>query len=70
MEDAPRLRLSDRREAIRTALIEGRPDDLVLLAGKGHETYQIVGDEKRPFDERAIVQEILAELQTAQGGDV
>ncbi len=69
MEDAPRLRLSDRREAIRTALIEGRPDDLVLLAGKGHETYQIVGTEKRPFDERAIVQEILAELQTAQGGE-
>jgi UDP-N-acetylmuramoyl-L-alanyl-D-glutamate--2,6-diaminopimelate ligase len=70
MEDAPRLRLSDRREAIRTALTEGRPDDLVLLAGKGHETYQIVGTEKRPFDERAIVHEILAELQTAQGGDV
>jgi UDP-N-acetylmuramoyl-L-alanyl-D-glutamate--2,6-diaminopimelate ligase len=69
MEDAPRLRLSDRREAIRTALTEGRPDDLVLLAGKGHETYQVVGTEKRPFDERAIVQEILAELQTAQGGE-
>ncbi len=69
MEDAPRLRLSDRREAIRTALIEGRPDDLVLLAGKGHETYQVVGEEKRPFDERAIVHEILAELQTAQGGE-
>lgn len=69
MEDAPRLRLSDRREAIRTALTEGRPDDLVLLAGKGHETYQIVGTEKRPFDERAIVREILAELQTAQGGE-
>ena len=70
MEDAPRLRLSDRREAIRTALTEGRPDDLVLLAGKGHETYQIVGTEKRPFDERAIVQEILADMQTAAGGDV
>jgi UDP-N-acetylmuramoyl-L-alanyl-D-glutamate--2,6-diaminopimelate ligase len=69
MEDAPRLRLSDRREAIRTALTEGRPDDLVLLAGKGHETYQVVGTEKRPFDERAIVHEILAELQTAQGGE-
>jgi UDP-N-acetylmuramoyl-L-alanyl-D-glutamate--2,6-diaminopimelate ligase len=69
MEDAPRLRLSDRREAIRTALTEGRPDDLVLLAGKGHETYQIVGTEKRPFDERAIVHEILAETQTAQGGE-
>jgi UDP-N-acetylmuramoyl-L-alanyl-D-glutamate--2,6-diaminopimelate ligase len=69
MGSAPRLRISDRREAIRTALTEGRPDDLVLLAGKGHETYQIVGTEKRPFDERAIVQEILAELQTAQGGE-
>ncbi|HEX6037107.1 UDP-N-acetylmuramoyl-L-alanyl-D-glutamate--2,6-diaminopimelate ligase [Longimicrobium sp.] len=70
MEDAPRLRLSDRREAIRTALTEGRPDDLVLLAGKGHETYQIVGTEKRPFDERAIVQELLAEMHSAAGGDV
>ncbi|HEX2077577.1 MAG TPA: UDP-N-acetylmuramoyl-L-alanyl-D-glutamate--2,6-diaminopimelate ligase [Longimicrobium sp.] len=70
MGSAPRLRLSDRREAIRTALIEGRTDDLVLLAGKGHETYQVVGTEKRPFDERAIVRELLAELQTASGGAV
>lgn len=70
MGSAPRLRISDRREAIRTALTEGRADDLVLLAGKGHETYQIVGTEKRPFDERAIVQELLADLQTAAGGDV
>jgi UDP-N-acetylmuramoyl-L-alanyl-D-glutamate--2,6-diaminopimelate ligase len=69
MGSAPRLRISDRREAIRTALTEGRADDLVLLAGKGHETYQIIGTEKRPFDERAIVQEILAELQTADGGE-
>jgi UDP-N-acetylmuramoyl-L-alanyl-D-glutamate--2,6-diaminopimelate ligase len=70
MGSAPRLRISDRREAIRIALEEGRADDLVLLAGKGHETYQIVGTEKRPFDERAIVQELLAELRTAAGGDV
>ena len=70
MGSAPRLRISDRREAIRTALTEGRMDDLVLLAGKGHETYQVVGTEKRPFDERAIVRELLAELRTAAGGDV
>ncbi|MBW3570660.1 MAG: UDP-N-acetylmuramoyl-L-alanyl-D-glutamate--2,6-diaminopimelate ligase [Gemmatimonadetes bacterium] len=70
MGRAPRLRISDRREAIRTALTEGRTGDLVLLAGKGHETYQIVGTEKRPFDERAIVREILADLTTAAGGDV
>jgi UDP-N-acetylmuramoyl-L-alanyl-D-glutamate--2,6-diaminopimelate ligase len=69
MGSAPRLRISDRREAIRTALTEGRADDLVLLAGKGHETYQIIGTEKRPFDERAIVHEILAELPTADGGE-
>ena len=68
MGDAPRLRLSDRREAIRTALQEARPEDLVLLAGKGHETYQIVGTEKRPFDERVIVQELLAELRVPAGG--
>lgn len=70
MGSAPRLRISDRREAIRTALTEGRMDDLVLLAGKGHETYQIVGTEKRPFDERAIVHELLAEMQTDAGGEV
>jgi len=69
MGSAPRLRISDRREAIRTALTEGRADDLILLAGKGHETYQIVGTDKRPFDERAIVHEILAELPTADGGE-
>ena len=43
----------DRREAIRLALESARPGDAVLLAGKGHEDYQIVGKEKRPFDDRA-----------------
>ena len=61
MGDAPRLRLLDRREAIRHALAEAGPDDVVLLAGKGHETYQIWGTEKRPFDERVIVREWFAE---------
>jgi UDP-N-acetylmuramoyl-L-alanyl-D-glutamate--2,6-diaminopimelate ligase len=70
MGSAPRLRISDRREAIRTALTEGRMDDLVLLAGKGHEDYQIVGTEKRPFDERVVVREVLAEMQPTAGGDV
>jgi UDP-N-acetylmuramoyl-L-alanyl-D-glutamate--2,6-diaminopimelate ligase len=60
MGDAPRVRILDRTEAIRRALHEGRPEDLVLLAGKGHETYQIRGTEKFDFDERVIVNEILS----------
>ena len=45
----------DRREAIAWALDQAGPGDSVLLAGKGHEAYQIVGTEARPFDERQIV---------------
>ncbi len=48
-------RIVDRRAAIHHALEAASPGDAVLLAGKGHETYQIVGTEKRPFDERRIV---------------
>ncbi|HET8654290.1 MAG TPA: UDP-N-acetylmuramoyl-L-alanyl-D-glutamate--2,6-diaminopimelate ligase [Longimicrobiaceae bacterium] len=61
MGGAPRRRVLDRREAIRTALDLAEPGDLVLLAGKGHETYQIRGTRKYPFDERVVVREILAE---------
>jgi UDP-N-acetylmuramoyl-L-alanyl-D-glutamate--2,6-diaminopimelate ligase len=61
MGSAPRVRISDRREAIRRALLEAREGDVILLAGKGHETYQIVGREKRSFDERIVVAEILAQ---------
>lgn len=55
----PHLRLPDRREAIARALNLSRPGDTLLLAGKGHETYQVIGTEKQPFDEREIVRDIL-----------
>jgi UDP-N-acetylmuramoyl-L-alanyl-D-glutamate--2,6-diaminopimelate ligase len=57
---APHLRLADRREAIGVALETARAGDTVLLAGKGHETYQVIGTEKLPFDEREIVREALS----------
>ncbi|MQA91936.1 MAG: UDP-N-acetylmuramoyl-L-alanyl-D-glutamate--2,6-diaminopimelate ligase [Gemmatimonas sp.] len=59
MGDSPRLRILDRRAAIARAIELATPDDLILLAGKGHETYQIWGDDHRPLDERRIVQEVL-----------
>jgi UDP-N-acetylmuramoyl-L-alanyl-D-glutamate--2,6-diaminopimelate ligase len=59
MEKGNYERVVDRREAIARALQLAGEGDIVLLAGKGHETYQVVGTEKRPFDERQIVREIL-----------
>lgn len=53
-------RILDRRAAIARAVEMAGTADAVLLAGKGHETYQVVGTERRPFDEAVIVNEILA----------
>ena len=52
-------RIEKRRDAIRRALDEAEPGDVVLLAGKGHETYQIQGTTKAHFDEKEIVNELL-----------
>ncbi len=54
-------RITDRREAIAHALRVAQPGDVVVLAGKGHETYQVRGTVKYPFDEREIVREIISE---------
>ena len=65
--DAERVvRVTDRREAIARALEMAKPEDVVLLAGKGHETYQILGTEKVDFDERRVVRGWLA----ARGNEV
>ncbi|HEX7049160.1 MAG TPA: UDP-N-acetylmuramoyl-L-alanyl-D-glutamate--2,6-diaminopimelate ligase [Longimicrobiales bacterium] len=55
------IRIPDRRAAIARALGSARAEDMVLLAGKGHETYQIVGKQKIPFDEREVVRKLLAD---------
>ena len=49
------VEIVDRREAIHAALDMAQPGDAVILAGKGHEAYQITGTKKHPFDERRIV---------------
>ncbi len=57
------LFIEDREEAIRTAVMIASQGATILLAGKGHETYQIIGTEKRHFDEKEIVTEIFKTLQ-------
>ena len=57
----------DRREAIVRALETARPGDVVVLAGKGHETYQVTAGRKEPFDDRLVAREALAGLERARG---
>ncbi|HWQ60916.1 MAG TPA: UDP-N-acetylmuramoyl-L-alanyl-D-glutamate--2,6-diaminopimelate ligase, partial [Negativicutes bacterium] len=49
----------DRRSAIARALVLARPDDVVVIAGKGHETYQVLKDRTIDFDDREVVREII-----------
>ena len=58
MKGSNHERIEDRRSAIARALAMAAPHDLVLLAGKGHETYQIRGTTSLPFDEKIIVSEL------------
>ena len=55
--------IENRRDAIRHALEIGREGDIIVLCGKGHETYQETMGVKRPFDEKVVVQELLTELR-------
>ena len=59
--DKPYLVVENRREAIARAMDEAQPDDIIVLCGKGHETYQILGTEKTHLDEREEVAGHLAQ---------
>ncbi len=61
--DCPYQIISDRREAIHQAIRRAKANDVVLIAGKGHETYQIVGNDKFHFDDREIAREALENLK-------
>lgn len=56
----------DRREAIERAIAEAEPGDLVLIAGKGHEKTQTIGDKVVPFDDVAVAREVLAARRKAR----
>ena len=55
--------IENRKEAIRKALRIAKDGDIIVLAGKGHETYQEIMGVKRPFDEKVIVSELLKEMR-------
>jgi UDP-N-acetylmuramoyl-L-alanyl-D-glutamate--2,6-diaminopimelate ligase len=57
--DVPHIVEPDRAAAIARAIQEAREGDIVILAGKGHETYQVLKDQTIPFDDRAVAREVL-----------
>ena len=61
----PYIKLTDRREAIFHAIDEAREGDVVLIAGKGHETYQIIGDRKTHFDDHEVAREAMKGREVA-----
>ena len=55
-------KIADRREAIETAVREAKEEDIVLIAGKGHEDYQIIGTTKHHFDDREVARKAIEQL--------
>ena len=60
--DAAYLCIPERREAIRHAIMDAHPGDVVVIAGKGHENYQEIHGKRFPFDDREVASEILQHL--------
>ena len=56
------VEICDRKEAIKYAIANGQPGDVIVLAGKGHEDYQEIKGKKYPMDERVLIAEVLEEL--------
>ncbi|MGB3397783.1 MAG: UDP-N-acetylmuramoyl-L-alanyl-D-glutamate--2,6-diaminopimelate ligase, partial [Nitrospira sp.] len=56
--------VADRREAIEAAIREAKSGDMVLIAGKGHEDYQIVGTTKHHFDDREVARDTIGALRS------
>ncbi|MEM7617169.1 MAG: UDP-N-acetylmuramoyl-L-alanyl-D-glutamate--2,6-diaminopimelate ligase [Pseudomonadota bacterium] len=56
------INVGDRREAIKQAICMLEKNDILLIAGKGHEDYQIINNVKQPFDDKLVVQELIASI--------
>jgi UDP-N-acetylmuramoyl-L-alanyl-D-glutamate--2,6-diaminopimelate ligase len=63
--DTASTAIVDRHEAIDKAIRDARPGDLIVIAGKGHEKYQVIGDRTLPFDDVEIARAALAKRRSA-----
>jgi UDP-N-acetylmuramoyl-L-alanyl-D-glutamate--2,6-diaminopimelate ligase len=66
----PYILIENRREAICYAIKNAQEKDIILLAGKGHETYQEICGKKHDFDEKVVVEQIFSELQETNDGEI
>jgi UDP-N-acetylmuramoyl-L-alanyl-D-glutamate--2,6-diaminopimelate ligase len=66
-KSTPHLAIVDRKLAIERAIGLARPDDVVVIAGKGHEQYQVIGDRENPFDDAAVARQALERRRAGRG---